>query len=448
LCQLPPASPSPAPQGQGGPPLIPRKDLAPSTSPAKFADLPRPARNLALDLLRALAVLLVLGHHLWPADASVPGRVVFDLWHRGGWVGVDLFFVLSGFLVSGLLFAEYARSGRISPGRFYVRRGFKIYPAFFVFLAVSVAVLAWTGFGRLQVLAEMFFVQNYLPGLWIHTWSLAVEEHFYLALPLVLLLLSRPSSRGIPFARLPLLVGCVCLGVLGLRVWQAGQIPYTNRACLFPTHLRIDALFFGVLLSYFWHFYPLRFRALLYPWRRWLIVAGALLFLPAFVFPVESTPFLYTGGLTLFYLGGGALLVGLLLAPIPVNAVTRFLAFLGARSYSVYLWHLPVIVWGIPSLEMVVGGRLPFVVRAALYVAGSFAFGVLMAKLVENPALALRDRLFPARSTEPPERVAGSAGYKLWARPHAKVAARQRSANLPRARKKRTAGSRATSSET
>src|SRR5262245_40410993 len=90
---------------------------------------PRPARNLAPDLLRALAVLLVLGHHLWPApaDGSVPGRVLFDLWHRGGWVGVDLFFVLSGFLVSGLLFAEYARSGRISPWRFYVRRGFKIY---------------------------------------------------------------------------------------------------------------------------------------------------------------------------------------------------------------------------------------------------------------------------------------------------------------------------------
>jgi len=429
--------------------LTPRKHPAHSTTAPDLPDLPRPARNLALDLLRALAVLLVLWHHLWPApsDGSVPGRAAFDIWHRGGWVGVDLFFVLRGFLVSGLLFAEYARSGRISPGRFYVRRGFKIYPAFFVFLAVSVAVLAWTGLGRLRVIAEVFFIQNYLPGLWIHTWSLAVEEHFYLALPLVLLVLSRPGPNGIPFARLPLLVGCVCLGVLGLRVWQAGQIPYTNRACLFPTHLRIDALFFGVALAYFWHFYPLRFRAILRPWRHWLLVAGTLLFLPAFVFPVESTPFLYTGGLTLFSLGGGALLVGLLLSSVPVNAVTRFLAFLGARSYSVYLWHLPVIVWGVPALEKFVGVRLPFGARAAVYVAGSFAFGVLMAKLVENPALALRDRLFPARGTEPPERVPDAA-YNLWARPHVKVAARQHSPNVPRARKRQTQKARATSSET
>jgi peptidoglycan/LPS O-acetylase OafA/YrhL len=362
----------------------------------------KPARTLSLDLLRTLAVLLVLGHHLWPAppDWTMPSRLAFDLWHRGGWVGVDLFFVLSGFLVSGLLFSEYRRSGRTSPWRFYIRRGFKIYPAFFVFLAVSVAVLAWSGLGRRQVLAEMFFVQNYLPGLWIHTWSLAVEEHFYLALPLVLMVLVRPGVKGIPFARLPLFVGCICLAVLGLRIWQAGQVSYSNRACLFPTHLRMDSLWFGVVIAYFWHFYPVRFRAVLHPWRRWLVAVGVLLLAPAFFFPVATTPFLYTAGLTFFYLGAGALLVGVLLCAVPVNAVTRFLGFLGARSYSIYLWHLPVIVWGVPFLEKVIGARCPFGVRVSLYLVGSLACGVVMAKLVENPALALRDRLFPSRGKE------------------------------------------------
>jgi peptidoglycan/LPS O-acetylase OafA/YrhL len=321
---------------------------------------------------------------------------------------VDLFFVLSGFLVSGLLFAEYQRTGSLSPWRFYVRRGFKIYPAFFVFLAVSTAVFACTGLGRLQVIAEALFLQNYLPGLWIHTWSLAVEEHFYLALPLVLLVLVRTGPRGDPFTRLPPLIGCVCLALLSLRLLHAWQASYSNRTCLFPTHLRLDSLLFGVVIAYFRHFHPAAFRSLLHPWRHWLPAAGVLLFVPAFLFPVETTPFLYTVGLTLFYLGAGALLVGALLCGVPENALTRFLAWLGARSYSVYLWHLPVLVWGIPLLERVAGTQFPFAVRALLAVAGSFAFGVVMAQLVENPALTLRDYFFPARSA----RVGSGPGYR------------------------------------
>ena len=86
-------------------------------------------RNRNLDALRAVAILLVLGRHF----------EYFRLWSQVGWAGVDLFFVLSGFLISGLLFAEWKQRGSIGIARFYVRRGLKIYPAFYVFLAMTAA---------------------------------------------------------------------------------------------------------------------------------------------------------------------------------------------------------------------------------------------------------------------------------------------------------------------
>src|SRR5215470_10370022 len=98
----------------------------------------------------------------------------------GGWIGVDLFFVLSGFLVSGLLFREHLTHQRIEVGSFLARRGLKIYPGFYVLIAVSVlaSVAMHRALSAAGVLSEVFFVQNYRRGLWPHTWSLAVEEHF------------------------------------------------------------------------------------------------------------------------------------------------------------------------------------------------------------------------------------------------------------------------------
>jgi len=96
-------------------------------------------RLVGLDILRAIAIGLVLGHHMGrpPADPSVLMRVIAG-WQRGGWIGVDLFFVLSGFLISGLLFREYDRHGQIKLSRFLARRGLRIYPPFYAFLAITV----------------------------------------------------------------------------------------------------------------------------------------------------------------------------------------------------------------------------------------------------------------------------------------------------------------------
>ena len=87
-------------------------------------------------------------------------------------------------------------------------------------------------------------------------------------------------------------------------------------------------------------------------------------------------------------------MVGALLCSIPINRATRFLGFLGAHSYSVYLWHLPVIHLGVPGLEKLTGITLAPITAACLAIGAAFAFGVVMAKLIEFPALALRERIY------------------------------------------------------
>ncbi|MDP2959028.1 MAG: acyltransferase family protein, partial [Longimicrobiales bacterium] len=121
-------------------------------------------RNLGLDLLRLLAVSLVMFRHL-PGDVGRTAELA--ILFRGGWIGVDLFFVLSGFLISGLLFREHQKTGRLDVVHFLIRRGFKIYPAFWALLAVTIVILTVVEPkipGR-ALAGEIFFLQNYLGGL-------------------------------------------------------------------------------------------------------------------------------------------------------------------------------------------------------------------------------------------------------------------------------------------
>ncbi|HEU5217806.1 MAG TPA: acyltransferase [Gemmatimonadales bacterium] len=365
---------------------------------------------MALDALRALAVLLVIGRHLripYSLLPTSPTRIFAELWQRGGWIGVDLFFVLSGFLVSGLLFREHQQYKKVSLGRFFVRRGLKIYPAFYVFLLGTVALrLAW---GRRlepsQILAEVFFVQNYVHGVWNHTWSLAIEEHFYILLPLLLLLLlKRCRDRVDPYAALPMICGALMLALLGLRIWNAATVPFDTATHVFPTHLRIDSLMFGVLLSYWFHYHRDRFRSVVMRNRAALTVLGVALLLPAFVADLSTEPWLYTAGFTALALGSGALLATALHAPELVKKLLAPAAKVGAYSYSIYLWHLPILGYFLTWVEGTLGMRLPWWPRTLLGVTACIVFGIGISQLIEYRVLKFRDRMFPSRSRplEPP----------------------------------------------
>jgi len=369
-----------------------------------------PSRLVALDALRALAVLLVIGRHLripYSLSASSPTRILADTWQRGGWIGVDLFFVLSGFLVSGLLFREHQQYGKVSLGRFFVRRGLKIYPAFYVFLLSTVALrLAW---GRhletSQILAELFFVQNYVHGVWNHTWSLAVEEHFYILLPLLLIvLLRRYRTRGDPFATLPIVCAALMAGLLGLRIWNAATVPFDTATHVFPTHLRIDSLMFGVLLSYWFHYHRDRFRSIVMRHRTALTALGIALLVPAFAVDLSQEPWLYTVGFTALAVGSGALLATALHAPDFVRKLLAPAARIGAYSYSIYLWHLPILGYFLTWVDDTLGTRLPWWPRTLLGVTACVVFGMGISQLIEYRVLRFRDRMFPSRSRplEPP----------------------------------------------
>lgn len=368
-------------------------------------------RILQLDILRGIAILLVLFRHapIAPRDAGH-----FEPLSRAlatvGWSGVDLFFVLSGFLIGGLLFQECKKTGKLDVRRFLVRRAFKIWPTYFAYLAF---VLVYATFARREgslgevaqgLGANVLHLQNYLGSIRIHTWSLAVEEHFYLALPFLLVFLIRRGRMSwVPRIALGLMAAC-----LAARIATALAVPkYDALVARYPTHLQIDALFLGVAVAYAFHMHPE--RAAEWGKRRGLLAAaGLLLVLPMTVLPLHEGFFVRTLGHTCLSLGYAALLVAMIHTPIRGlwKPAGELLAGIGVFSYSIYVWHHDLARY--PSQWLLSHGWLEssLTVRWPLamlvFIALSYFPAMLISKLVEMPALALRDRLFPARAAAVP----------------------------------------------
>ncbi len=374
-----------------------------------------------LDVLRGIAILLVLGSHyvIGPKQAGWL-RIPATLLARFGWTGVDLFFVLSGFLVGGLLMRELRLYGKLDVRRFLIRRGFKIWPIYYLYLLV-LGIMMLAGVSRppeplYQLLSpNLVHLQNY--NIWHmpydgspiagHTWSLAVEEHFYLLLPLLLLFIGRSGKRGlawIPWIAIGLDVICLALR---LRLTGEPYRPWTQQT---PTHLRIDSLFTGVLLAYWYHFQP-EFFARLTRHRLILVVCGLLLVSPMAVLPLEEKPFVSTYGFTLLSVGYACLLLACVSTPIGegrmghwfASRTARALAAVGAFSYSIYIWHIDLVT--IPIQRLVKFGLLSGLPSSARWIVLTLAYslaailvGGVLGWLCERPTLLLRDALFPSRS--------------------------------------------------
>jgi peptidoglycan/LPS O-acetylase OafA/YrhL len=322
---------------------------------------------------------------------------------------------LSGFLVSGLLFEEAARTGTVSVSRFLIRRGFKIYPGFWVMTAVFIAWdrLHGTHDSVKAIFAELFYFQNYGISIWGHTWSLAVEEHFYFLLAILFFILKRRTAPGrtMDFACIPnlfLAFAVLCLLARAFTWWAILTIDNDNEF-LFnrADHAVMDSLMFGVLLSYYWHHcWSLPVRAKVLAWRVPLAVAGVLLLSPYLREHMNIDCF-RVFGLILVYLGAGCLVLSSLsLDYISCPAWVRWPARLGKYSYSVYLWHVLVGMWMTPLLGSK-GDSLPArLLNFLIYFVGCWVIGIVFAWLVEFPALRWRDRLFPSLAriakTQPP----------------------------------------------
>jgi peptidoglycan/LPS O-acetylase OafA/YrhL len=316
----------------------------------------------ALDGLRALAVLGVIAYHL---DYR---------WARGGFLGVDLFFVLSGYLITSLLADERLRIGRTDFLGFWARRIRRLIPALLLLLIVMAvatrwllppadwaarqADLFWALFYAAnwhQIATEQdYFTQFQITSFLRHLWSLGIEEQFYLAWPLLLALLIWGRRLR---ARVPVLIGLGAV-VSALTMWFLFAAGSPLRA-YYGTDARAHELLVGALLAVLMR-WSSGFAAPRPRLARWLGPAAIAAVLAAFVLASDTSARYYEGGSLLFSLAVAALLWSVELHPtLPLagllgRAVPRWI---GQVSYGLYLWHWPAIVLGPRLVQQLLGPR-------------------------------------------------------------------------------------------
>ena len=352
----------------------------------------------ALDGLRALAVVAVLMFHSG-SKIFVPGL------YPGGRFGVDVFFVLSGYLITGLLLAEHDKTGTVSLRNFYVRRALRLLPALVLLIGYTAFVVVIVGHnaeGRsafIAVIPVIFYVGNWAVaanakqlGLFGHTWTLALEEQFYLCWPPVLKRALRrdPGGRRIALA--------LAVAVIAIGLFRAGLTIADVKNNYQPVW-RFDGLFLGSLLAVFLD--RIDTGAL----RRWLqsqaLALGALVAL--FVLTLElpfHARFEGMGGLTLFLLMA-AIVVGYAALADQHRGLNRVLSFkplagLGRISYGVYLFH--------PATNALIHhtsiSHLPNGVEVLVHQTASIAIAAASYLLVERRILALKARFQPLDRSE------------------------------------------------
>jgi peptidoglycan/LPS O-acetylase OafA/YrhL len=356
------------------------------------------------DCLRCAAIFLVMATHCRNISQSLPEIIgpIFNFFHTVGWVGVDLFFVLSGFLVSGLLFDEHDATGTLNIKRFLIRRGFKIIPAFYI-LTLITAIYDTITIHRVvmvHLIHDVLFLQSYRSGAWAHSWTLAIEVHFYILLALLLYFLSKhPPKNGQWLARLPGILGAVLvLSFLGRYINSVVRTTDFNVHREFqPTHLHLDVLAAGVLLRYFYTYHRdwlVRFERGKVFW----IALGLVLVYPSALLWAPHPDVVTALIPTLNYLGFGLILFEATQIAFPTAGLAAWLVkpfdYLGKHSYSIYLWHLPVKQWLIDPLLPGQSGPLYFV----FFFSASLLVGTFFSVVLEMPILHLRNKLFPSKA--------------------------------------------------
>jgi peptidoglycan/LPS O-acetylase OafA/YrhL len=360
-------------------------------------------RQSGLDLLRALAILWVMLYHLTSYGVALPGVV------EHGWMGVDLFFVLSGYLIGGQLLRPLAAGDQPSWRGFLLRRALRVLPAYLAVLAIYAAVPAVRESPGLRPLWQFLsFTVNLVPDVdrlaFSHAWSLCVEEHFYVLLPPVVWLLARyPGMRRTAAVALAVLVGGMLLrGAL----WQSGVAPHLGEggfvarfvALIYnPTYARLDGLLAGVTLAAVQVFRP--------SWWAWATRRSAVFLALGLAGLVAATR------VDLASFGGAVVvfpLVALSFGGMLVAAATErgWLGrvrvpgsmFLARIAFSLYLTHKAVFHVVRDRTGEASGGS--DVIAFGVYIAAALLVATLLYLMVERPFLRLRDRFMQPRGGE------------------------------------------------
>lgn len=315
---------------------------------------PTPSKLYGLDHLRALAIILVLFFHykiFFGYPAWFPK--IFEF----GWVGVDLFFVLSGFLISSQLFALIKKEGRFSLKEFYLKRFFRIIP---IFLFVVGIYFCFPFFREREALPPIWkfltFTQNLgidsrTFGTFSHAWSLCVEEHFYLFFPLILILFIRTGNFKKSW--LALIVLFLFGFAIRLYCWNHIYEPALNQGfehvswldiIYYPTYNRLDGLLAGVAIAALYQFLPELFTKVS-KFGNLCILAGIVVMTQVYLFLSESSSFAKTiFGFPLISIGFGLMVLG---AISPTSFLyqwkSKTTTLIATLSYAIYLSHKGII---------------------------------------------------------------------------------------------------------
>ncbi|WP_282935261.1 acyltransferase family protein [Paenibacillus sp. RC67] len=341
-----------------------------------------------LDGLRAIAVFAVIAYHL-------------NLkWAPGGLLGVGVFFVLSGYLITDQLIAQWRNKGTVDLKDFWMRRARRLLPALLLMLVVVVAWFAIFDKARLlalreEVAAGLLYVSNWWliyhkvsyfesfgpPSPLGHLWSLAVEEQFYLLWPVLLLFAIRCLPRRGPLVGVTLL-GAVISALAMVLLYVPGSDP---SRVYYGTDTRVFALLIGAALAMVWQSRKLTPRVTV---RAQIILdsmglAGLLLISVMIWKTNEYDEFLYRGGFVLLSFAA-AVVVAVLAHPVSLMGKvlgSKVFRWFGVRSYGIYLWHYPIIVMSTP---MASSGKFDLA-RASLQITATLVLAALSWRYVEEP---------------------------------------------------------------
>lgn len=371
-----------------------RLHLSPADWPARSGNVP------SLDGVRGCSILLVLvGHMLLPA--SLVGISA---------IGLKVFFVLSGFLITRLLLAENKQSGGISLRNFYIRRLLRLYPVIIVYVCVTSIIVLFRGqhVAPVEVASVFFYFVNYLV---IHydqighpltlpvgmLWSLSVEEHFYLFAPLALVLMRGNAGKMLMLAL------AICVVALSLRLIYAYNEPaIVNTLELYQrSETRFDSIAFGAILACLPEFERGR-RLITFMTNRSVFFVSVAIMLATFV--LRDSYFQNTWRFTFQGIALIPILASVIFAkPVPLfNRVLNLpsLVWVGALSYSLYVWHGAVFFFFSAWLEMLPHAIVPWIEFAL-----AFFFATLSYYLLEKPIMGLRKRfghrITPVEATPP-----------------------------------------------
>ncbi len=360
-------------------------------------------RVVALDGLRAVALLIIMGFH-------------FDVgWLKGGFFSLDIFYVLSGYLITGLLVGEFRRRRGIRLSAFWLRRARRLLPALLIVL-VGVTLLVrfvaapgtYPGY-RMDALSALFYFSNWwqiaVNGNYFnqtgamspltHTWSLSLEEQFYLVWPLVVVAVMHARSTfrsGVRSLLVLSAVGAVASAVEMALFYHPGQ---DTTRLYFGTDTHAQSILIGACVACVLTLVQLRRGGegmapeAASPWARTaLVLCGLTGFAVTFVLSTRltgNTPFDYRGGFAVSALAAAAVIVAAVCVPRgPIARVlaTRPLVLLGTISYGAYLWHFPVSIFVDPARTHTSGLAL-----LAIRFAVTVALAAASYRLVERPVM-------------------------------------------------------------